>query len=62
MFNSFKNNETVFALYSGVWQTATLIALEGKLAEIKLHENRAVKENVTLELGIIVVIYVFDYL
>jgi hypothetical protein len=54
---SFKTNETLFALYSGVWQRATLISIDGKLAEIKFHENKAVKENVTLELGTIILVY-----
>jgi hypothetical protein len=56
MFMSFKNNEMLFALYSGVWQRATLISIDGKMAEIKL-ENKAVKENVTLELGITILVY-----
>jgi hypothetical protein len=53
MFKSFKNNETVYVLYSGVWQTATLISLDGKVAEINLQANKAVKENVSLDLGML---------
>jgi hypothetical protein len=57
MFMSLKINEIVFALYSGVWQNATLISIDSKIAEIKLHENKAVKENVKLELGIKILVY-----
>jgi hypothetical protein len=44
--------EHVFALYMGIWQQATVISIDGKVAEISLSKNKAVKENVFLELGI----------
>jgi hypothetical protein len=53
----FKKLEEVYALYMGIWQQATVIGIDGKEAEISLGKNKAVKENVFLDLGIFSVCY-----
>lgn len=48
---NFKPSDVVYALYMGIWQQATVISIDGKVAEITLSNNKVVKENVFLELG-----------
>ena len=47
----FHVNETVNVLYFGLWQTATILAIDKDKFSVKLSDNKKINESISVKLG-----------